>query len=283
MNKVNPFLCLVAVLSVLAGCTGNLPFTQAQDNTSQTPASTVAAIKAFSYSNYENVLAKYVNNQGLVDYEALQANRGELDAFNTAFAAVTPETYASWSEPEQLAFLINAYNAFTLQSIIDQNPLKKSIKDIPGVWKRRKFNLAGQAETLDNIEHDTIRVDFNEPRIHVALVCAAMSCPPLRNEPYQAENLDQQLDEQVRQFIASPHGFQIKRNEGKVYLSSIFKWYGQDWQPDYAIEGKFAGSAKERAVLNFLSNYLNQNDREYLEKGNYKVSYLNYDWSLNKQ
>ena len=283
MNQINRFLCLLPVLAVSSGCSENVPFTQAQNNSSQTPASTVASTKTFSYDDYGAVLANYVNEQGLVNYEALQVNQVKLDAFNAALAAVTPETYASWSEQEQLAFLINAYNAFTLQSIVDQNPLKKSIKDIPGVWKRRKFDIAGQSKTLDNIEHDTIRVDFKEPRIHVALVCAAMSCPPLRHEPYRAENLNAQLDDQVRKFIASPHGFQIKRNEGRVYLSSIFKWYGQDWQPSYEIEGKFAGNSKERAVLNFLSNYLTQDDKEYLEQGNYKISYLDYDWSLNKQ
>ncbi len=74
---------------------------------------------------------------------------------------------------------------------------------------------------------NTLRIDFNEPRIHVALVCAAISCPPLRNEPYRAEKLDAQLDDQVRQFLKSPHGFRINKKEGRVYLSSVFKWYGK--------------------------------------------------------
>jgi hypothetical protein len=170
-----------------------------------------------------------------------------------------------------------------LQSIIDQKPLKKSIKDIFGVWSIRKFKLVGQSKTLDNIEHNILRVDFDEPRIHVALVCAAISCPPLRDEPYTGENLHEQLDEQVRKFLASPHGFRIDRQAGKVYLSSIFKWYGQDWIKQYQIENKFAGNKSERAVLNFISRYLEFSDQDYLKQGNYKIDYLEYDWSLNKQ
>ena len=236
-----------------------------------------------NYQNYNNVLQTYVSDRGLVNYQQLQANRQELDRFNQSFAMVSPETYNSWSEPEKLAFLINAYNSFTLQSIIDQNPLKKSIRDISGVWKRRKFAIAGMEKTLDNIEHDIIREEFNEPRIHMALVCAAMSCPILRNEAYTAEELDAQLDDQTRKFITSSQGFKIDRDQNTVYLSSIFKWFGKDWIANYEIKNKFTGSKKEKAVLNFISQYLNPQDIQYLEQGEYKISYLKYDWSLNKQ
>ncbi len=219
----------------------------------------------------------------MVNYQQLQANRQKLDRFNQSLARVNSENYNSWSDREKLAFLINAYNSFTLQSIIDQNPLKKSIRDIPGVWRRRKFAIAELEKTLDNIEHDIIRKDFNEPRIHMALVCAAMSCPILRNEAYTSEKLDVQLDDQTKKFITSDRGFKIDRKQKIVYLSSIFKWYGQDWIASYGIENKFTGSKKEKAVLNFISQYLNPQDRQYLEEGQYKISYLNYDWSLNKQ
>ncbi len=283
MKKLNRFLVLVPAIAILTGCAGSLPFTQAQDNNSQVESSAIASAKPFNYDDYATVLKTYVSDRGLVDYKGLQANRQQLDAFNAAFAAVAPSTYSSWDEKEQIAFWINAYNAFTLESIIDQNPLKKSIRDIPGVWKWRKFKIAGQSKTLDNIEHDTLRVDFNEPRIHAALVCAAISCPPLRNEPYRAEKLDAQLDDQVRKFLKSPHGFRIDKKEGRVYLSSIFKWFGKDWKQSYSAEDKFTGNASERAVLNFVSNYLSPQDREYLAQGDYKISYLNYDWSLNQQ
>ncbi len=283
MKKLNRFLVLLPAIAILTGCAGSVPFTQAQDNNSQVESSAIASAKPFNYDDYAAVLKTYVSDRGLVDYKGLQANRQQLDAFNAAFAAVAPSTYSSWDEKQQIAFWINAYNAFTLQSIVDQNPLKKSIRDIPGVWKWRKFKIAGQSKTLDNIEHNTLRVDFNEPRIHVALVCAAISCPPLRNEPYRAEKLDAQLDDQVRKFLNSPHGFRIDQKEGRVYLSSIFKWFGKDWKQSYSAEDKFTGNASERAVLNFVSNYLSPQDREYLAQGDYKISYLNYDWSLNQQ
>ncbi len=283
MNKINKFLILLPLIILFSGCVARSPSNQASEDNTQIETSVSPSQAPFRYEDYDTVLKTYVNNIGLVDYTNLQKNRQILDQFNAAIGEVTPSNYQSWSENEQIAFLINAYNAFTLQSIIDQNPLKKSIRDIPGVWKRNKFQIASQSKTLDDIEHRTIRVDFNEPRIHVALVCAAISCPPLRNESYTPENLDTQLDDQVRKFMASPHGFRIDRQQNQVYLSSIFKWYGQDWQKSYGVDNKFTGNAKERAVLNFLSKYLNPQDQLYLEQGNYKVRYLDYDWSLNQQ
>jgi hypothetical protein len=270
-------LLIVTIFSTVS-CVNSSETTQANPTDTQTVVNL-----PFSYDDYTNLLKTYVNEGGLVNYQGLQANRQSLDRFITAIASVTPETYQSWDENTKLAFLINAYNAFTLQSIIDQNPLKKSIKDISGVWSRREFEVAGESKTLNNIEHDTIRKDFNEPRIHVALVCAAISCPPLRNEPYLPEKLDAQLDDQVNKFIVSPHGFQLDRTNNLVELSSIYKWYGEDWIDKYGIEDKFTGSKKEKAVLNFLSQYLKGEDRQYLETGNYKIDYLDYDWSLNQQ
>ncbi|WP_019506397.1 DUF547 domain-containing protein [Pleurocapsa sp. PCC 7319] len=235
------------------------------------------------YHDYAEVLQSYVDERGLVNYEGLKADRQQLDRFNKSLGKVTPEQYNSWNEPDKIAFLINAYNAFTLQSIIDQDPLKDSIRDIPGVWKKRTFTLAGEQKTLDNIEHDILRKDFNEPRLHVALVCAAKSCPPLRNEPYLPEQLDAQLEDQTAQFVASPHGFRLEQQAQKVYLSSIFKWYGKDFEETYGIDDQFDGNAKQRAVLNYLSTQLNPEARQYLENGDYQVEYLDYDWSLNKQ
>lgn len=243
----------------------------------------IIAAQSFNYQDYAEVLKTYVDDNGLVNYKLLQENREQLDRFNKSFASVTPDVYNSWSEADQISFLINAYNSFTLQSIIDQNPLKKSIRDISGVWKRRKFEIAGESRTLDNIEHDILRKNFNEPRIHVALVCAAISCPSLRNEPYFPEQLDSQLDDQVDKFLTSPHGLKIAKEDKKVRLSSIFKWFGEDWLASYATQDKFTGNKKEKAVLNFVSKYLDASEQEYLAKGQYKVSYLNYDWSLNKQ
>ena len=141
----------------------------------------------------------------------------------------------------------------------------------------------GQSVTLDTIEHEILRKEFQEPRIHAALVCAAISCPTLRQEPYTGDSLNQQLDDQVRKWLSSAHGLKIDRAQNQVSISSIFDWFGEDWQAQYAAEETFAGSPKERAALNFISNYVSSEDKEYLVQGNYKLDYLTYDWSLNRQ
>jgi len=271
---------LIGAIVVLAGCASPPPL--AQDG-NQTTQALVASSDPLSYEGYETVLRTYVNADGLVDYPALQVNPQGLKDFVAQLRSVSPDTYAAWSENEKIAFLINVYNAITLESIINQNPLKGSIKDIFGVWNFNKHTVMERSLTLDNIEHDILRKDFQEPRIHAALVCAAISCPPLRQEPYTGENLDEQLDDQVRKWLSSPNGLQIDRTQNRVAISSIFDWFGKDWQTKYAIEGTFTGSAKERSALNFISNYVNPEDKEYLEQGNYKLNYLNYDWSLNRQ
>ncbi|NJN29170.1 MAG: DUF547 domain-containing protein [Synechococcales cyanobacterium RM1_1_8] len=253
--------------------------TNASGAASGTPATPVTLATA----DYAELLITYVNDQAMVDYGALQQNRQGLDRYNASLASVPPSQFESWSEPEQIAFLINAYNSLTLASIIDQTPIKASIKDINGVWRGRKHGIASETKTLDEIEHETLRVDYNEPRIHAALVCAAMSCPPLRKEPYSGEQLEAQLDEQVKIWLASPEiGLRIDREANKVYLSSIFKWFGEDWLPDYGTDSGFAGNEKERAVLNFVSNYVSPEDKAYLEAGGYGLDYLDYDWALNQ-
>jgi len=282
MKKSLFLITAIISLSAIASCS-NLANSQSSNVVNNSTTANVATNSAFSYEDYENVLKTYVSDRGLVDYSGLQANRQQLDRFNQSLGEVAPETYASWSEERQIAFLSNAYNAFTLQSIVDRQPLPESIRDISGVWNRRKFALAGEEKTLDNIEHDILRKNFNEPRIHVALVCAAISCPPLRNEPYLAEGLDTQLNDQTIKFANSPYGFKLDREDKRVYLSSIFKWYGQDFEETYGIEDKFEGNDKQRAVLNYFNPALDSASQTFLDREEYKVKYLDYDWSLNKQ
>ena len=272
----------VPLLLAVAGCNALNRASIGQNVSSPPESSQIASIeKDFSYQDYEEVLQTYVSDRGLVDYSGLQGNREQLDRFVQSMGAVSPQLYQSWNEERQLAFLINAYNAFTLQSIIDQNPLK-SIREIPGVWKWRKFSLAGEQITLNDIEHETIRKEFDEPRIHAALVCAAISCPPLLNEPYTGEKLQQQLEDRSARWIESEHGLQIDRDSNTVYLSAIFDWFGKDWLNQYQTQ-KFVGNEKKRASLNFASQYLTPDEARYLQQENYKVRYLDYDWSLNQQ
>ncbi|MEM8603330.1 MAG: DUF547 domain-containing protein [Cyanobacteria bacterium P01_H01_bin.121] len=275
-------LTLLGALVAVTGC----GIAQSSNSDLDVPAAQTVSDRAdapLDYSAYNKILETYVDEQGLVDYDQLKANRAALDEFNASLGTVTPEQYNSWSDEDQIAFWINAYNSFTLQSIIDQTPLKSSIRDIPGVWRIRAFDIAGEKKTLDNIEHKTLRVDFNEPRLHSGIVCAAISCPPLRREAFEGDRLGEQLDEQTKIFIDSVHGLKIDPDAGEVHLSSIFEWFGEDWIPTYGDPEGFAGNDQEQAVLNFLTQYVSPEEAEYLQAGNYDVKYLNYDWALNVQ
>ncbi len=167
-----------------------------------------------------------------------------------------------------------------------------SIRQIPSVWDKIQFLIMGQKLTLNEIEHGILRGQskdlaekygrFYEPRIHVALVCAAMGCPPLRNEPFLGRKLGQQLDDQALRFLSNSEKFRINRDACEVYLSSIFKWFGDDFVKSHAPKEGFGNhSEAERAVLNFASKYLQPDQADFLPSGKYTLEYLDYDWSLN--
>ncbi len=249
----------------------------------------------FSYDQFNNVLRDYVNQDGTVNYAALKKNRGDLDGFARSLGRLPPPTYEAWSDDAKVAFWINAYNALTLKMVVDHYPIRpgkisgyvypdNSIRQIPGVWEKFQFLLVGEKLALNQIEHEVLRAKFGEPRIHVALVCAAMGCPRLRGESYVGERLDQQFDEDARSFFADPGKFRIDRGGSKVYISSILKWFGSDFIQKYTPAQGFAGHEEaERAVLNFASTHLPPDDGTYLRSDAYEVEYLDYDWSLNEQ
>ncbi|MBW6487244.1 MAG: DUF547 domain-containing protein [Syntrophobacterales bacterium] len=144
--------------------------------------------------------------------------------------------------------------------------------------------LFGNTITLNTLEHGILRKQYNEPRLHMALVCAAKGCPPLRSEAFTGERLNEQLDDQARRFPGNPLAFRIDRRNEVVYFSSIFKWYGDDFRARYAPTTGFIGlNETRRAIANFCSRYLSDADRKYLEAGGYAVKFLDYDWSLNER
>ena len=280
--RYSPAWLLLPLLLATASC-GTLPATTSPASSASAEQTTTEPGEAFDTSLYAEVLERYVNSQGLVDYPGLQANPDALLQFNESIGQVSPATFEAWSREEQMAFLINAYNSLTLQSIIDQNPLKESIRDIPGVWRIRRFTVAGQRKTLDDIEHGTLRPIYQDPRIHAVLNCSAISCPVLRTEPYTAAQLDAQLDDQVQRWLTSPEGIQIDRAANTVAISELFNWFGEDWLATYSTEEGFTGDDKQRAALNFISQRLDPETAAYLSQGTYTLSYLPYDWSLNSQ
>ncbi len=257
----------------------------------------------FSYDAYAKVLKAYVDEDGQVDYAGLKADRDGLDQFVRSIGWLPAEVYNKWGRDERLAFWMNTYNALTLKLVIDNYPIKpgrlgkmvgpaNSVKQIPNRWSKPFFLVKGAPTSLDEIEHEILREQkkksahrqFGDPRIHMTLVCAARSCPPLRDEPYDPKRLDEQFADQARRFVAAPSRFQIDTDTDQVYLSSIFKWFGGDFIARYAPPSGFGrGGAAQRATLHYVSEFLPPEQADYLRNRNYKVAYLRYDWSLNEQ
>ncbi|MHC4617282.1 MAG: DUF547 domain-containing protein [Planctomycetota bacterium] len=248
-----------------------------------------------NYDEYATSLKKYVDDAGMVNYEQLKADPQQLQAFVTTIARLDRRCCDKWSEKDQIAFWLNAYNGLTLKVIIDNYPIKSSffrsrvypknsIRQITGVWDKITFDVMGQKLTLGHIEHEILRKKFDEPRIHMAMVCAAMSCPPLRNAPYIGQKLDEQLADQSRKFLADPDKFRISREKTTVHLSPIFKWFNSDFVTKHAPRQNIGKhNRKTSAVLNFIANHLPESDRDFILKGAFKIKYLKYDWSLNEQ
>jgi hypothetical protein len=222
-------------------------------------------------------------NASTLRYAALHARRPALEAYLDTLSAVSAATYAAWSRPQQLAFLINAYNAFTVDLILARYPDLKSIKDLGSFlqspWKKKFFQLLGQERSLDEVEHGMIRAPgaFDDPRIHVAVVCASIGCPMLRNEAYTAERLDAQLDDALRRFLSDRSRNRFDAASGTLSVSRIFDWYRKDFEQGHkgydGLPGVFARHADALATT--------VQAQADIRAGRYKLSFLDYDWALN--
>ncbi|MFB6231333.1 MAG: DUF547 domain-containing protein [Salinibacter sp.] len=240
----------------------------------QHAADSSAARATVDHALFDRLLGRVVGTQGNVDYEALQARADTtLTPYLQQLASAQP---ASLDRDARLAFWINAYNAYTLKLIVDHYPVT-SIRDIEGPtedktpFQRPVGVVADTMRTLDEIEHQIIRVRFDEPKIHFALVCAAKSCPRLRQEAYTGPRLDQQLDDQARRFLHHPRKNQIPAGPDTISFSRIFKWYGDDFGPTLD------------AVQRFSAPYFDGSVQDSLAQATYEVRFLPYDWTLNAQ
>lgn len=245
------------------------------------------------YEEYDSLLRQYVDSNGLVDYAGLKAHPSKLNEFLRELAMIPPQDYESWSRRDRIALWINAYNACTLKAIIDHYPIqssflrslvypKNSIRQISGVWDSLQFTLVRRKLTLDQIEHEILRQQFGDPRIHVALVCAALSCPPLRNEAYEGTRLDAQFRDQTEKFVSRLENFHFQGDD--LYLSKIFDWFGDDFTARYGQAGRIGEhGARESAVLHFLLPHLDPADQQRVRSGNFKIRYSDYNWELNEQ
>ena len=248
----------------------------------------------FPHSKFDGILGTYVDERGMVDYAALKAARGPLDDYVNNLGAVSLDVYREWPEEEQIAFWLNAYNAITLRYILDAYPIEKggliaglrfpknSIRQIDGVWDRKVTKVISEMMTLDAIEHEVLRKKFDEPRLHMALVCASVGCPPLRQEAYTGARLEEQLDDQSRRFLTDPEKFRVDMDGKTVYYSPIFSWYGKDFVGSYGDPAIDGHSTVENAWLSFAARYLPEEAAAFLRDGTYSLSELDYDWSLNE-
>ncbi|MEZ5397009.1 MAG: VTT domain-containing protein, partial [Bryobacterales bacterium] len=223
----------------------------------------------FDHGPFTALLSQYVDADGWVDYRGLQTRESELNAYIDSLA--TAPFYAMGRD-EKLALLINAYNAFTLRLILDHYPID-SIRSIPGKerWDAERWTLGGRTLSLNDIEHKEIRPKFAEPRIHFALVCASVGCPPLRREAYTGVRLDEQLDDQARYVHSHGRWLRYEPGSDSIELTALYDWYGGDFK-------QTAGS-----VLGFVSRYAPEVKKALDAGTKLKVRYMDYDWSLNEK
>ena len=240
-------------------------------------ASAAPACKEIDHSHeaWSAVLRTNVED-GWVDYKNLsRSGRASLDAYLNALSGPCAQNVASWTEKQRLAYWINAYNAFTIALVLEHYPLAsiRKIGLLPGAAFREEFipihSTGEQKISLNDIEHEILRKQFNEPRIHFALVCAAKSCPILRSEAFRAADLDKQLTEQTRAFLADRSKNRIDAKRGTLRVSKIFDWFSGDFE-------KGAGS-----VTKFISGYIDAQSARALSGSEPAIEYLDYDWSLN--
>ena len=222
---------------------------------------------AFDHSAFDALLKAHVNGRGGVDYQGMKADRDQLKTYLAALAAADVQ---GMGRDEHLALLLNAYNACTLELILDHG-IPASIQDIPEAerWKAKRWGIGGKTYSLDEIENQQIRPTFNEPRVHFALVCAAESCPPLRREAYTGAAVASQLEDQAKYCMTHPRWLQYDGG-GAIRLTSIMDWYGGDF--------KAAGG-----VLGFVAKYVPALKKQLDDGAKPAVKFLAYSWKLNSQ
>ncbi len=237
-------------------------------------ANVLPAQSTVDHRAFDALLRAHVVN-GAVDYNAFKA----APSFTTYLASLDAVKPAALSNDERLAYWINVYNAFTIKLIVDKGE-RQSIRNVnksfgllklKGPWSDPIVRASGRVLTLDQVEHEIIRKEFDEPRIHFALVCAAIGCPPLRSEAYTATRLESQLAEQAQRFIReSPEKNRVDVPSRTVFVSMVFTWYRDD----------FGGT--DKAIGQYLSDWYPAGpERELLRSGRFTLKQTNYDWTLN--
>jgi len=241
-----------------------------------------------SYKAWDELLKKHVRyvqngNASRVDYAGFARDRAQLKAVLDDWQRVTRAEFDGWTKPQQQAFLMNAYNAFTIEKILRRYPDIKSIRDYGTVfgnpWKDKFFTLFGQPAYLDFIEHETLRKDgvYDDPRVHVSVVCASIGCPMLRNEAFVAEKLDAQMEDGMRRFLSDRTRNRYNPETKQLEVSKIFDWYGKDFE-----KGHKGYSSVKQALSRYADVLADKpEDRAIVREQKAQVVFLDYDWALN--
>jgi hypothetical protein len=233
------------------------------------PTAAGGAAPRFDHSGWNRLLAAHVDASGRIAYRNLQEK--DLPALQKYLDALAEAEPGDWPRPEQLAFWINAYNAGVVWAVL-QGESAESQAGRDRLFKSWKFRVADRERTPDEIEHEILRAQLAEPRIHFAIVCASASCPPLRAEAYLAAQIDTQLDAQARAFLPDRSRNVIDPKTKTLRLSAVFDWFHADFE-------KAAGS-----IPAFVAHYVDDPEtRRWLLSGPEKIAYLDYDWALNAQ
>ena len=235
-------------------------------------AETEAPKVMFDHSAYDALLKANVNMEsGRVDYKGLLASRATLDAYTKSIAEVDFNAFGS---DAKFAILVNAYNAYTLTLILDNYGKIKSIRDLKDPWGSKNYVVGGETVSLDNIEHNLLRPIFKDPRIHFAVNCASIGCPPLADFAFTADKLQQQLDTVTFGALKNPRYAKVEGDT--LVLTSIMKWYGEDFS-------KEGWAPRAESVAEFAGIYGSEDVKALVAKkgGKTTVSFGDYDWNLN--
>lgn len=250
--------------------------TPATEPVKEEPIEEEPAAPSVDHSAFDQMLKSYVDpDTGMVNYDGFKENVADLDAYLDSTIATT--NLGELSSDQQFAFYVNAYNAYTIKLILERYPKLKSIREFkPDPWEQVNWNVAGETLSLNQIEHEKLRPVFKDPRIHFAVNCASIGCPPLRAEAYTAEKLEEQLEAATKSSLTSDKYAKVKK--GKLYLSSLLDWYGKDFtNPEYK------GHAE--SVAEYVAQYANEDVAKLVADKGAKtpVRFMSYDWNLNKQ
>jgi len=232
---------------------------------------------AFDHQAWDALLKKHVvlldgGKASQLRYAGMAQDRPALRSYLEQLSKVRQEEFDGWSRQEQMAFLINAYNAFTVEKILARYPDLRSIWDFGKLFgnpfKDEFFVLLGRRRSLDWIEHEKLRKGYREPRIHYAVNCAAVGCPMLREEAYAASRLEAQLDEQARRFLSDRARNRMR--QGRLEVSKIFDWFSEDFEPREAYFARYADVLADAP-----------SEQGMIRSKSLPLRFLDYDWSLN--